>query len=405
MRGLGHVVFATCLGFIALLTALFFLGASTRTWSSGWRTVASGMLAADLIGLCGLLHSARRRAVWLANALLGSELPAPTRAEAPERLRTGAWLLASSVVGGFVVMVAAISTAVALLPITMWLKGGGKDLRILSVTTDVAAGWHGAWTVPLAGVALLLAWFVVAMGTAVLRWLAPLFLGPGQAERVAALEERMRVLAEGNRLAQELHDSIGHTLTAATIQAAVAGELLDSDPVAARRALNSIEETSRGALDDLDHVLGALRRGGGVPAAAAIGPTLAELPSLVDRVQQARIEVHIDIDGELERVPGPVSREAYRIVQEGLTNALRHAAGPAVQLVLNVTADRLEVELTNEIPGPAARRFRPARAGRLGFGLKNLEERVHLLHGDLDCGPTSDGRWRLAASLPLQPDP
>ncbi|MEU9609462.1 histidine kinase [Streptomyces sp. NPDC048057] len=381
------------------------MGASTRTWSSGWRTLAVGALAADLVVICGLLHSARRRAVWLANASLGTELPAPTRAEAPERLRTGAWLLVSSVVGGCVTVVAAISTAVALLSIAVWLNGGGEDLRFLTVSTDVAAGWHGAWTVPLAVVALLFTWFVVALGTAALHWLAPLFIGPGQAERVAALEERMRVLAEGNRLAQELHDSIGHTLTAATIQAAVAGELMDSDPAAARRALNSIEETSRDALDDLDHVLGALRRGGGAPAATVVGPTLAELPALVDRVHQVGVEVQIEISGELERIPSPVSREAYRIVQEGLTNGLRHAVEPTMELRLTVTSDRLEVELTNEIPKSAVRRFRPARADRLGYGLKNLEERVSLLRGDLDCGPTPDGRWRLAASLPLHPEP
>ncbi|MEU5977954.1 histidine kinase [Streptomyces sp. NPDC047315] len=387
------------------MTALLVMEAGSSTLPSGWRLVAITGAAADLIVICGLLHSARRRAVRLANALLETELPAPTRAGAPERLRTGAWLLVSAVIGCFVAIAATILASAALVPVMVWLDGGGEDIRFLYVSADVAAGWHGAWTVPLTVVALPLAWIVVAAGSAALRRLAPVLIGPGQAERVAAMEERMRVLAEGNRLAQELHDSIGHTLTAATIQAAVAGELMDRDPAAARRALNSIEETSRGALDDLDHVLGALRRGGGAPAATAVGPTLAELPALIDGVQQAGVEVDMDIRGDLERVPGPVSREAYRIVQEGLTNALRHGAGPIVELRLIVASDRLEAELINAIPGSAVRRFRPARADRLGYGLKNLKERVRLLRGDLKCGPTADDRWRLAASLPLQPEP
>ncbi len=115
--------------------------------------------------------------------------------------------------------------------------------------------------------------------------LAPRLLGPSTAERLALAEERELQLAERNRVAHELHDSIGHTLTAATIQAAVAGEVLASDPAAARAAMRSIEESTRAALEDLDYVLGVLREerpGGAVPSR-----TLSDLPALIDRLRHA----------------------------------------------------------------------------------------------------------------------
>ncbi|MFF1339357.1 histidine kinase [Streptomyces sp. NPDC058290] len=133
--------------------------------------------------------------------------------------------------------------------------GAEAELRLFGWSLRVARG-RQSWM--LAG-CLLLAAATCAVVTSALRWLAPRLLGPSSAERLALAAERERRLAERNRLAHELHDSIGHTLTATTIRAAVAGEVLAADQGAARAAMRSIEESARAALEDLDYVLGVLR--------------------------------------------------------------------------------------------------------------------------------------------------
>src|SRR5690606_37383992 len=188
----------------------------------------------------------------------------------------------------------------------------------------VSGGPDGAWTLLVAvlGVVALVA--ASAGGARLLGRLAVALLGPSLAERLAAAEVEADRAAVRNRLARDLHDSIGHALTSFTFQAAVANQVFESDPDAARRAMSSIEGGSRAALDDLDRALGVLRE---EPEPATTRPTLADLAELVGRVVQGGNEVDVAIDGDLDAVTPAVSREAYRIVQEGLTNALRHAPG------------------------------------------------------------------------------
>jgi len=215
-----------------------------------------------------------------------------------------------------------------------------------------------------------LVWVAAAAG-ALLARLAPVLLGPTPAERMA-------ILAERNRVARELHDSVGHALGVVSIQAAAAERVLDRDPAFAREALRHIAASARDGQRDLDHVLGLLRE---EPAAPA--PDLGDLDRLLDPDA-------IDLSGDLHRVPGAVSREAYRIIQEGLTNAARHGDGsPAVRLA--VTDDRIEVELTNPLG--------TARPGG-GRGLRGIEERVATLRGRMAAGSEA-GVWRLKVELPL----
>jgi signal transduction histidine kinase len=197
---------------------------------------------------------------------------------------------------------------------------------------------------------------------------------------------------ERNRLARELHDSVGHALTVTTLQAAAAARVLDSDPEFARRALTAIEETGRTALEDLDHVLGLLRED-----ASAKTPqrTLADLPALFEQTRSAGIEVDADL-GRIEEIPPVVSREAYRIVQEGLTNALRHAGKVPVTVRLAIRDSRLALEMTNPIHATAQ-----PRAGG-GHGLRGIRERVAILGGRMDAG-ADDGHWRVTVTLPVVP--
>lgn len=355
--------------------------------------VELGVFAAvmPVVALTGLFLPVRALEVNAAQGLLGVHVDTPPRQARrswQERRRTAAWFTLHLGVGGIM-----SGCTLAIVPFTVW---------------TLALPWHGAtwlgysigpgwaalpWT--LAGVALLVVLvFAVAGAGALLARLAPVLLGPTPEERLAAVEEQARGLAERNRLARELHDSVGHALSVVTLQAAAAGRVLDRDPDTARAALAAIEQSARSALDDLDHVLGVLRedragsggRGGTEPQA-----TLADLDALV-RASGAEVRAEV---GDLSGVPAVVSREAYRIVQEALTNAIKHGHGP-VRLAAAVQGDDLKLEVSN----PAA-----ARRGRGGGrGVTGMRERVRLLRGELEAGP-AEGGWQVSVRLPLRSSP
>jgi signal transduction histidine kinase len=169
-------------------------------------------------------------------------------------------------------------------------------------------------------------------------------LGPSAAERLAALEERTEQLLERNRIARELHDSIGHALTVAVVQAGAARAAGDADFTA--RALSAIEETGRTALEDLERVLGVLRE-----ADRPVGsrPTLGDADRLLESARASGAKVDAEVSGPLERVPGPVSREGYRILQESLTNVLRHAGPVPVRVRMSVVDGMLDLEVRNPL--------------------------------------------------------
>ncbi|NEC64050.1 histidine kinase, partial [Streptomyces sp. SID9727] len=167
-------------------------------------------------------------------------------------------------------------------------------------------------------------------------------------------ERRAAELAVRNRLARELHDSVGHALSAVTLQAGAARRVLDSDPEFARQALTAIEETTRRTVGELDAVLGLLRQDGDGSGALA-GPGLDALGGLLAR---CGVPVRYEADGDPGAVTGPVSAEAYRIVQEGLSNALRHGVpGAPVRLRIGVGRRELTLVLDSALsPRPPAAR-------------------------------------------------
>ncbi|MEU8395286.1 histidine kinase [Nonomuraea sp. NPDC048892] len=347
-----------------------------------------------VVAVTGLFLPVRALELNAAQGLLGARVETPPRQAGrswQERRRTAAWFTLHLGVGGVV-----SGCTLAIVPFTMFtlvlpFTGGTRMLGM-----DVGPGWPAVgWT--LAGLALLAALVVLAAGAGeLLARLAPVLLGPTPAERLAAAEERARTLAERNRLARELHDSVGHALSVVTLQAAAAGKVLDRDPGTARTALAAIEHSARAALEDLDHVLGVLRHealGEGAldGEAGRRGPqaTLADLGALVDA---SGAEVRQDV-GDLSGVPAMVSREAYRILQEALTNAIRHGHGP-VRLTAAVEDGELCLEVAND-----GRRAGTSLTG--GRGVAGMRERVRLLRGDLQAGPT-EGGWQVTARLPLR---
>ncbi len=215
-------------------------------------------------------------------------------------------------------------------------------------------------------------------------------LHPSLAERLRAQEARTGRLLERTRLAAELHDSIGHALTVTLLQAGAAREVAGRDPAFVDTALAAVEDSARQAAADLDRVLALLRDGAPPPDA----PTLADVDRLVGAARAAGADVDLRVEGPVAGLPPLVSREAYRIAQEALTNALRHAGPVPVALRVEVHADALELDVCNPVPVPA-----PASAGS-GSGVAGLRARAAVLGGTASAGPV-DGGWRVAVRLPL----
>ncbi|MDH6492008.1 histidine kinase [Streptomyces sp. SAI-127] len=248
---------------------------------------------------------------------------------------------------------------------------------------------HRWWHVLLAPLSLAaLAGTVVGSGSLITA-LALRLLGPSPAERLAAMEERTEQLLERTRIARELHDSIGHALTVAVVQAGAARAA--GDPAFTERALDAIEETGRAALEDLERVLGILRES---DRPVSGRPTLTDADRLLESARASGAKVDAELTGPVDTVPGPVSREGYRILQESLTNVLRHAGAVPVRIRIEVTDEALALEvrnpLTADIPGP----------GR-GSGLRGIRERAALLGGRAQTGPDR-GDWQVHAELPLR---
>lgn len=357
-------------------------------------TALSLVVVIGVMLLMSLIPAVRVIEGTAARELLGDGIPEQATSVSTSwesRARFAGWFVLHLLVGGVLsVLTLTVPPTVVLTFFSPFLG----QIDALGVTVTTPRGWAGAW-VPFAGLAGLLLLLHLVVGAAVLATrAAPYLLGPTAAERLAELEQRTEQLAERNRLARELHDSVGHALSVVTIQASAAGRVLDADPEFARTALSAIEESARAALADLDHVLGLLREDASVTHPQW---TLANLPNLLEQTRIAGVTVESTVAGALDGVPPAVSREAYRIVQEGLTNVLRHAGKVPVALRLANEGDRFELELSNPIDENG--RTRPRTGG--GHGLSGMRERVTVLRGQMTAGPDR-GHWRVQVRIPLR---
>ncbi|WP_328925045.1 histidine kinase [Streptomyces sp. NBC_00190] len=339
-------------------------------------------------------------------------VPGERLAEGPARSwsargRTSAWwtlhLGVGALISGMSLAVPPMAVVLITLPLVSRLEAARLGLGWFSLGV-------GPYVAPALGTGMLAGLVLCAAGAgALLARLAPVLLGPTGADRLAAAEERAADLAVRNRLARELHDAVGHALSAVTLQASAARRVLERDPDFVREALAAIEDTTRRTVGELDAVLGLLRDGDAARPDAAPAPTLAaDLDGLLARTRAADTTVTARQDpgpvGDWARLPAIASREAYRIVQEGLSNALRHGAGP-VELRIRVQAGaetgHRELEITMTNPPAAPESLEPRTTG--GRGLRGAAERAALLGGRVEAGPY-EGLWRLRAVLPLAGD-
>jgi signal transduction histidine kinase len=215
------------------------------------------------------------------------------------------------------------------------------------------------------------------------------------AEQSREGEARRRVDAERLRIARELHDVTAHSLSIVAVQSGAALQVLDTDPAAARTALEAIRRTSKDALDELRAMLGVLRRPGDTDAPLAPVPGLSRLGDLVAPLREAGYEIHQDLAPDIGEIASVVDFSAYRIVQEALTNVVRHAGACAVNLNIRREVETLVVHVEDDGHSPTA----PELAQ--GHGLTGMRERAIALGGTFEAGTREGGGFAITARLPL----
>ncbi|TQS44500.1 sensor histidine kinase [Cryptosporangium phraense] len=214
------------------------------------------------------------------------------------------------------------------------------------------------------------------------------------AELRRAEETERAVTEERLRIAREMHDLIAHSLGAIAIQAGVGRRVIDNQPAEARNALDAIESTSRQALAELRRTLTALRRSDpeGVPAAPA--PGLADLEGVLAVARDSGVQVDVSRAGDVRPLPADLDLAAFRIVQEAVTNVVRHAGTDRASVRLEYRADALAISVVDDGVGSGD-------APGTGYGLVGMRERVTLLDGEFEAGPRPEGGFRVSALVPL----
>jgi signal transduction histidine kinase len=318
------------------------------------------------------------------------------------------------------VPLAALSVAVVV-PVVLAQRSGGLEPLMFEasllafVVARCSRSLAGAIALGLVAVACPVAVSVVqdpseiAVGIWILGVALPWVLGLAaarQAQLTAQLEATRRELAdqalleERRRIARDVHDLVGHGLAAVMLQVTSARHVLRRDPEAAEEALRSAEEVGRRSMGELRRTVGLLRSDDEVATPPPPVPTAQEIPALVDHARAGGLAVELKMRGDLARVAPGVGVALYRVAQEALSNAARHA--PHARTVLEVELADGHVELVAETTGSlAAAPSDDARRPR--YGLIGMRERATALGGELSAGPTSEG-WRVCCRLPMGAD-
>jgi signal transduction histidine kinase len=289
-------------------------------------------------------------------------------------------------IGALIAVAATVVLTFGVAPVTYVIQkpGHGRTEHLISLAQAVT---------PLAVVCA--AW---ALGFAVRRQRAYIAAVRAQAQDQVQVQRELAwraVTEERLRIARELHDVVAHGMSVITVQAGVGRHVIDEQPEQARCALAVIESTGRESLREMRRLLGILREDGR-DTERAPAPSIADLDELIGRIRQAGTTVDLDIKGRPRALPGVVELSAYRIVQEALTNVVKHARTDRCRISLAYAPDTLGIEVTDDGVGaqPPARGF--------GHGLIGMRERTALHGGRFEAGPLPLRGYRVAASLPLE---
>ncbi|WP_283136235.1 sensor histidine kinase [Rhizohabitans arisaemae] len=234
------------------------------------------------------------------------------------------------------------------------------------------------------------------------------------AERTREEEARARVDAERLRIAREVHDTVAHAIAIINVQSGVTAHVLDKRPEMTREALRAIEQTSSRALREMRAILGVLRDDGDDDGRVPY-PGVEQIDELAAKAREAGLDIKLEETSPAAALPSTVGSAAYRIVQESITNVVRHVGPTRVTVVLNSGIEALEIRVTDEgrraAPGHDSADARlagrhPSGTGgsaKPGRGIVGMRERCHLLGGELDAGPIPGGGFEVRARLPLAP--
>lgn len=278
----------------------------------------------------------------------------------------------------------------------------GAHAKDRAAVAGLFVGVAGLWATVIVSDQLDVASFVFSGGlVAVTPWL----LGRNtrsRSQRLAVLEReqeqrtRLAVSDERARIAREFHDVVAHSVGVMVVQAEGARTVLERDPDRAREALDSIEQTGRGALAEMRRSLGVLRRDGS-EATLEPQPGMDDLDGLLEHAREGGLTVEVVLEGEPRPLPQGVDLSAYRIVQEALTNTIKHAGPVRTRITVRYGERELGLEVSDDGPGPSAN----GAEGASGLGLVGMRERVSSYGGELRTGAGPEGGFVVRASLPL----
>jgi signal transduction histidine kinase len=217
-----------------------------------------------------------------------------------------------------------------------------------------------------------------------------------QAEREREVASKLAVAEERARIAREVHDTVAHAVSVMVLQVGAVRHRLPESFGEDVEALRAVEATGRSALGEMRHLVGAMRRGDDEGPELAPQPGLGRIDILLRDIRRAGLPVELQVDGEPIRLPVAIDLSAYRIVQEGLTNALKHAHASQARVEIRYTADELRIEVSDDGGGAGD----PVGNGH-GHGLVGVRERVKLYGGEMHAGAVNGGGFRLITRLPL----
>lgn len=333
-------------------------------------------------------------AVWLVEAAVGLPVTARRLWPVPAFLAALAASLVAAVLGlqyGYFASPAAALYLVALTrpgPARLSASGAGLLTGAAVVAAGIAGSRSGAGTAAVIGVAATAgAWTV---GQAVRERRAHLRAESERLAERAVGEERLRI-------ARELHDVIAHSMSLIAVKAGVANHVAGSRPEEAADALRVIEDTSKQALTEMRRLLGVLRTDHTQQDELAPAPSLGDLPKLARRAAGAGVRVALDLRAEPD-LPAGVGLSAYRIVQEALTNVIRHAAPARCEVTVTARNGEVRIEVVDDGPGWRA----PLAGHHPGHGLAGMRERALACGGEFTAGPRNGGGFQVKARLPYQ---
>jgi signal transduction histidine kinase len=261
-------------------------------------------------------------------------------------------------------------------------------------------GLAGQWAIVFVSGQVDFGSFFFSAALAVISWLIgrnirARVLRLAAAEREQEQRTRLALSDERARIAREFHDVVAHSVGVMVVQAEGARRVLARDPERAREALDSIEQTGRTALEDMRRSLGVLRRDDVDPALQP-QPGIDDVGDLLEQAREAGLSVEYAVEGEPRTLPQGIDLSAYRIVQEALTNTIKHAGRVPTRITVSYGERELTLEVSDGGPGPSA-----DGGGGSGQGLIGMRERVELHGGELVTGPGPDGGFIVRASFPL----